>query len=96
MDTPVWVVWWEDPDRSWESVCLSEAEADREFAARSSDSQLASWGKVGRRDSQSLASWVEGHVAGDSARASEFGDHANEILGRIAAGEPGPVTIRTW
>ena len=94
--TPVWVVWWEDPERSWESVCLSEEEADREFAARSADSLLASWGKVGRRDRQSLAAWIGGHVAVARDRAEEFRAHANEILRRVSAGESGPVTIRTW
>jgi len=35
--TPVWVVWWEDPDKSWESLCLSLAESDREVEARHAD-----------------------------------------------------------
>jgi hypothetical protein len=26
--TFVWVVWWEDPDKSWESICMSSEECE--------------------------------------------------------------------
>ena len=93
--TPVWVVWWEDPDRSWESLCLSEAEADREFALRSADSTM-SWGKAGRRVCQSLAAWLAGHSAGASPEVEVLEAAAKEVLRRTAANEAGPVTVRTW
>jgi hypothetical protein len=89
--TTVWIVWWEEPDRSWEAICLSEAECDREYSARSNDSRLGSWGKVGRLGPQTLLAWLEGHSSNDSCAES-----VREVLRRAASDSSGPVIVRTW
>lgn len=99
--TAVWVVWWEDPERSWESICLSAAESEREYAIREADHLLKSWGKVGKRDRQTLLEWLDGHLRADPGSAETFVKPAKEILRRVAAGdlsagEQGPVILRTW
>lgn len=95
---PVWVVWWEDPERSWEAICLSQAEAEKEYESRQADHLLKSWGKVGRSGQQSLLQWLEGHLgaAAPGGGADEFVNPAKEVLRRISAGETGSVILRTW
>jgi hypothetical protein len=96
-DARVWIVWWEEPEKSWEAICLGAAEADRLFAARESDPTLRSWGKVGRRDPQSLLQWLEGHLqAVHASSAGDYADAAREVLGRLAADRPGPLVLRSW
>lgn len=94
---PVWIVWWEDPDRSWEAICLSAAEAEREYGARSADHVLRHWGKVGRGEQTTLLDWLEGHLrVVPRPSAADFTQPAQEVLRRLAGGEPGPVIVRTW
>jgi hypothetical protein len=95
--TPVWIVWWEEPEKSWEAICVSESEADRLFAARASDPVLQRWGKTGRRDRQSLLEWLSGHLR--TVHASSAGDYteaAREVMKRRSEAGSEPVTIRTW
>ena len=95
--TFVWVVWWEEPDKSWESICLSLAECEREYDARQSDHLIKHWGKAGKHDRQSLLEWLENHLRGASSNSvDDFINPVKEILRRVLAGESGPVTIRTW
>jgi hypothetical protein len=95
--TSVWIVSWEDPDRSWESICLSLPECETEYAARQADHVLQHWGKVGKREPQPLSEWLQGHLrAADASSAHALIQHAKEALRRIAAGEAGPVIVRTW
>ena len=94
---PVWIVWWEEPERSWEAICLSAAEAEQEYGARSADHVLRHWGKVGRGEQTTLRGWLEGHLrVVPQASAADFIQPAREVLRRLAAGEPGPVLVRTW
>ena len=95
--TPVWVVWWEEPDKSWELLCLTLAESETEYAARQADHLIQHWGTVGKREQQSLLAWLENHLRGDpSSCTDDFVNAAKEILRRAAAGESGPVIVRTW
>ncbi len=95
--TFVWIVWWEDPDRSWESICLTPEECEKEYEARRADHLIAHWGKVGKRDRQSLLEWIERHVPGISiSGADDFIKTAKEILRRLAAGESVPIIVRAW
>ena len=95
--TPVWVVWWEEPDRSWESICMSAAECEKEYAARQADHLIRHWGKVGKRDRQSLLEWLEGHLrAAPASGANDFVDPAKEFLRRVSAGGSGAVVVRNW
>ncbi len=95
--TPVWVVSWEEPERSWESICLSPAESEREYEARQADHLIKHWGKVGKIDQQSLLEWLEGHLRSTSSgSASDFVNPVKEILRRVLARESGPVVVRTW
>jgi hypothetical protein len=95
--TPVWVVWWEEPEKSWEALCLSPAEAEQEFAAREADHVLKHWGKVGKRDRQSLLEWLAGHLNGaPPSSADDYLRPAKEVLRRVSVSETGPVIVRTW
>ena len=94
--TFVWVVWWEVPDKSWESLCLSLAESETEYAGRQSDHLLQHWGKVGKPEQQNLLMWLDNHLRADPASAETFVNPAREILRRVAAGECGPVIVSTW
>jgi hypothetical protein len=95
--TPVWVVWWEEPERSWESICLSPEESQREYDARQADHLIKHWGKVGKSDRQSLLEWLEGHLRTASpGSANDFVNPVKEILKRVSARESGPVVVRTW
>ena len=95
--TSVWVVWWEEPDKSWESICLSLAECEREYDTRQSDHLIKHWGKSGKHDRQSLLEWLENHLRGATSDCmDDFINPVKEILRRVSAGESGPVTIRTW
>jgi hypothetical protein len=95
--TPVWVVWWEEPERSWESICLSPAECESEYETRQTDPLIKHWGKVGKRDRQSLLEWLEGHLRSASPGSeSDFVNPVKEILRRVSRREPGPVVVRTW
>ena len=96
-ETPVWILWWEDPERSWEAICLSESEAGKEFAARESDALLQSWGKAGKHDRQTLLEWFEGHLRVVHPSSADGSTAAlREVLRKHAAGEAEPVTLRTW
>jgi hypothetical protein len=95
--TPVWIVWWEDPDRSWEAICLSPEECEREYEARRSDALIEHWGKVGKRDSLTLLAWLEGHRQHSSpVEIRELADRVREVLRKVLAGEAGPVVWRAW
>jgi hypothetical protein len=95
--TPVWVVWWEDPDRSWESICMNLAEFEKEYEARQADHVIKHWGKVGKRDRQSLLEWLECHLRVVPAScANDFVNPAKEILRRVSVSGSGPVIVRTW
>jgi hypothetical protein len=95
--TAVWVVWWEDPEKSWESLCLSAAEAEREYAVRTADHLIEHWGKVGKREKQTLLAWLDGHLrSAPGNSAEEFVKPAREFLRKVSAGEAGPVIVRTW
>jgi hypothetical protein len=95
--TPVWVVWWEDPDRSWEALCLSFAECETEYALRHADPLVQHWGKVGKSGQQTLFAWLESHLqVNPSGGAEDYVNPAKEFLRRVAAGEPGPVLLRAW
>lgn len=95
--TPVWIVWWEEPERSWEAICLSEVEADTEFAARQLDHVIQRWGKAGRHGKQTLLEWFEGHLRViHPSGADDYTGTVRVVLKRLAAGQPGPITVRTW
>jgi hypothetical protein len=95
--TPVWVVWWEDPDRSWEALCLSLAECETEYALRQADPLIQQWGRVGKSEQQTLLAWLDGHLhVIPSGGTEDFVNPAKEFLRRVAAGESGPVHLRTW
>lgn len=95
--TPVWVVWWEEPDKSWESICMSLAEFEQEFEARREDHVLKHWGKVGKMEPQSLLQWLEGHLrAAPESSANDFVNPAKEVLRRVSVGGSGPVIVSTW
>jgi hypothetical protein len=93
----VWVVWWELPDKSWQAICLSQAESEKEYETRQSDHLLELWGKVGKNDPQTLLDWLENHLrTAHPVCADDFINPAKEVLRRLSAGEPGPVVVSTW
>lgn len=93
---PVWIVWWELPDKSWEAVCLSEEEAEGELRRRQEDHLIKSWGNAGKSPQQSLLQWLESNTrAGRSVDTGTYTDAAREVLQRIEAGVPGPIIVRT-
>lgn len=92
---PVWVVWWELPDRSWEALCRSEQEAQAESKRRNDDHVVRTWGRCGISEPQMLLEWFERQVAA----AGTADDHLaalRELLRRAAEDEPGAVIVRTW
>lgn len=96
-ETSVWVVWWEDPEKSWESISLSQADAEREYEARQADYTIKHWCKVGKSDRQSLLEWLEGHLrVVHAANTGDYSGALKEVLRRVSAGEPGSVIVRTW
>lgn len=96
-ETSVWVVWWEEPEKSWESVCLSPAEAEREYEARQNNSAIQNWGKAGKSDRQTLLEWFEGHLrVVHPSSTDQYAKTAKEAIRKVSAGEAGPVTLRTW
>ncbi len=95
--TPVWVVWWEEPDRSWESICMSLAECETEYETRQANHLIKHWGKVGKSDRQSLLEWFESHLrVVPPSCADDFINPVKEILRRVSVSESGPVIVRTW
>lgn len=94
---PVWLVHWQLPDKDWEALCLSTEDAERLFRAKQDDHLLKSWGRVGKRDPQSLLAWFEGQAR--AAHLSRLDDHhrtVREVLRRSAAGEREAVVVRAW
>lgn len=92
----VWTVLWQLPDKDWEAFCISADEAERLFRAKEEDHLLKRWGRVHKRDPQTLLAWYEDRVRGPRSSGQEI-DHrtAREILRRADAGEREPVVIRT-
>lgn len=71
-------------------------EFETEYVARKADHLLKHWGKVGKYDPQSLLSWLESNLRiAASDYAEDFVNPVKEVLQRVAAGESGPVIVRT-
>jgi hypothetical protein len=93
----VWPVAWELPDKSWEALCLSSQEAERTHAAQCGNHLVSTWGAAQRSEPQQLLAWVDGKAtASDKTLRGQANQAAREALRRSAAGEPGPIVIRTW
>lgn len=94
---PVWLVWWQLPDKDWEALCLSSEVAEQLFRAKQDDHLLKTWGKIAKREPQTLLAWLEAATRGAHPYTLEDPHRTvREVLRRSDASARQPVIIKTW